>query len=130
LHVENILLQIPADSPFKKGLESILKAQDRGAGLTRQLLAFSRKQGIELKPVDIDKTIMGLIEMLSRMVGEDIELEAFYGEGSKVILGDLHQLEQLVTNLVINARDAIQMSGRITIKTSLVDGGNSHPVES
>lgn len=130
LHVENILSQIPTDSPFRKGLESILKAQDRGAGLTRQLLAFSRKQGIELKPVDIDKTIMGLIEMLSRMVGEDIELEASYGEGSKVILGDLHQLEQLITNLVINARDAIQMSGRITIQTSLVDGGNSHPVES
>lgn len=130
LHVENILAQIPNDASIRKGLESILKAQDRGAGLTRQLLAFSRKQGIELKPVDIDKAIIGLVDMLSRMVGEDIELETSHGDGSKVILGDLHQLEQLITNLVINARDAIKTSGRITVTTSLIDGGDAHPVES
>lgn len=130
LHVENILSQIPADSAIRKGLESILKAQDRGAGLTRQLLAFSRKQGLELKPIDIDQTIQGLIEMLVRRVGENIEIDVVYGKGNKIILGDLHQLQQLVTNLVINAREAIQTRGRITIKTGLVDGGKSHPLES
>jgi two-component system, cell cycle sensor histidine kinase and response regulator CckA len=130
LHVENILGQIDPDSPIRKGLESILKAQDRGAGLTRQLLAFSRKQGIELKPVDVDETIRGLVEMLGRMLGEDVELKVVYGEGSKVILGDLHQMEQLITNLVINARDAIHTTGLITIETSLFDGGDSHPLES
>lgn len=130
LHVENILTQLPDGSPIRKSLESILKAQDRGAGLTRQLLAFSRKQNIELRPVDIDKTIAGLMDMLSRMVGEDIELKAHYGEGVKITLGDVHQMEQLITNLVINARDAILTSGQITIYTSLFDGGDDHPLVS
>ncbi|MBL7545643.1 MAG: response regulator [Bdellovibrionaceae bacterium] len=129
LHVENILAQVPAEATIRKGLESILKAQDRGAGLTRQLLAFSRKQGVELRPVDIDKTVKGLVDMLGRIVGEDIELETEFGDGEKIILGDPHQLEQLVTNLVINARDAIQIRGRISIQTSLFDGGGSHPIE-
>lgn len=101
-------------------VEEVVHAADRAAGLTRQLLAFSRKQTIQPRVIDLDDAVAGMLKLLRRLIGEDVELLwKPQGELPPVKM-DPEQLNQILANLVVNARDAIAGVGRITIGTAFV----------
>jgi hypothetical protein len=95
----------------------ILRAANRAAALTRQLLAFSRQQVLDPKVVTLDEVVSEIHDMLGRLIGEDVELEVDLQAASAPIFVDPHQLEQIIVNLVVNARDAMPNGGRVTIAT-------------
>lgn len=101
-------------------LQEVHAAAERSAGLTRQLLAFSRQQTIAPEIVDLNKVISDLLNMLRRLIGEDIELSWIPGENLGKLLIDPSQIDQVLVNLSVNAREAISDTGRITIETSRV----------
>jgi PAS domain S-box-containing protein len=103
--------------PLKSHLDQILKASDRGANLTQSLLAFSRKQLISPKPVDLNIIIRNVQKLLSRVITEDIELKVFLDESNLIIMADSGQMEQVLMNLATNAKDAMPQGGALTIKT-------------
>lgn len=112
------LESVPAGSPAVKELTEILKAAERSADLTRQLLAFSRKQTARPTLIDLNKAIEAALSMLRRLIGEHIELSWLPAETAVTVRMDSGQLDQILTNLVVNARDAISGTGRITIETT------------
>ena len=110
--------QLPADSEHVSKLVQIDRASKRAAALTQQLLAFSRKQVLDMSVVDINRVIRDVGEMLGRLIGEDIELLLIEDPGLGKVHGDPGQLEQIVVNLAVNARDAMVHGGELTIETS------------
>ncbi len=112
---------------FRGKLEEILKASFRAEALTRQLLAFSRKQIVQPLIVDINTIINDSIKMLKRLIGEDIQIELNLGENLPAILSDPHQMEQILINLIVNARDAIHsQSGPRTEKLIRIETKSSY----
>jgi len=101
-----------------QGVLSIQQAADRATTLTRQLLAFSRKQLMELKVVDVNAIVEDMERLLRPLIGEDIELATKLGPDAGRTRADAGQLEQVLMNLVVNAKDAMPDGGRITIQTS------------
>lgn len=99
-------------------LEEIAKAGKRAESLTRQLLAFSRKQTVELRVIDLNGLVTGMEKMLKRLVGEDIDLRVELDPDVEIVRVDPGQIEQVLMNLVINSRDAMPQGGKITIETS------------
>jgi signal transduction histidine kinase len=120
-YTEMVLEQIGPDKPISADLVEIQKAADRAAALTRQLLAFSRKQTLHVTALDANEIIETMRGMLHRVIGEDIEFRLFLAPGLKAVLADRVQLEQVVMNLVVNARDAMPRGGVLSIQTSAVD---------
>ena len=119
-HTE-VLLQSLESSPAEHShLKSIDEASRRASALTRQLLAFSRKQVLQPRVFNLNSLILDLDKMLRRMISEDIELEMITDPNLGVTKADPGQIEQVVMNLVLNARDAIQGGGRITVETANV----------
>ena len=108
---------VAADSPLKKYLAQIKKASERAALLTRQLLAFSRKQVIFPRILDLNEVVENLFTMLTRMIGEDVSLSFRPTVPIDSIKADPGQIEQILMNLVVNARDAIRSGGEIIIAT-------------
>ncbi|MCG8617451.1 MAG: ATP-binding protein [Desulfobacterales bacterium] len=106
-------------------LSEIRNAARRSAELTRQLLAFARQQPISPRPLDLNDTIANMIKMLTRLIGEDIELKWIPGENLGRVLMDPTQVDQILVNLCVNARDAISANGRITIETHMACVGES-----
>jgi signal transduction histidine kinase/CheY-like chemotaxis protein len=106
----------PNDSA-QKHIEQIRKACERAAGLTRQLLGFSRKQVVQPRVLNLNVVVNNLSKMLLRMIGEDITLSMVPGIPLGSIKADLGQIEQVLMNLIINARDAMPQGGRIVIET-------------
>jgi len=106
--------------PLLRNLEEIGKASERAASLTRQLLAFSRKQVMQPKVFDLNTVVSDLKKMLRRMIGEDIELRVISEADLGNIKADPVQLEQVIMNLVVNARDAMPRGGKLSIETSNV----------
>ena len=100
-----------------ESLNAIQGAAQRASLLTRQLLTFSRRQLVDPKPVDVNRVIDGLRQMIVRLIGEDIRVDLKLCDGTRPVVADIGQLEQVVMNLVINARDAMPDGGTLTIET-------------
>lgn len=115
-----ILLQFPDMPGVTDNIKQIKEAGVRSAALIRQLLSFSRKQVLEMAPVQIDTIVENLGKMLRRLIGEEIVLDCQLETSGSVIFADPVQIEQIVINLVVNARDAMPDGGRITIRTTPV----------
>jgi two-component system, cell cycle sensor histidine kinase and response regulator CckA len=118
---ELLLKDLGAQHRGRKRVEQIRKAADRAAGLTRQLLAFSRKQVLQPKVLDLNVVVTEIEKMLRRLIGEDIRLVVVLGEPPAHVRADPGQIEQVIINLAVNARDAMPKGGRLIIETSNVD---------
>ncbi len=116
-HTELALQQMAPDQPLFANLQEIRKAAGRSADLTRQLLAFARKQTVVPKVLDLNETVEGMLKMLRRLIGEDIDLTWLPGTGGWQIKVDPSQIDQILANLCVNARDAIAGVGKVTIET-------------
>jgi PAS domain S-box-containing protein len=115
---EMVWRRLSREDPLHGKVEQILKAAERAAGLTRQLLAFSRRQVLQTKVLNLNHVVSDMDEMLRRLIGEDVELTTVLDPGLGNLTGDPDQLAQIVMNLVVNARDAMPRGGRLTIETS------------
>jgi two-component system, cell cycle sensor histidine kinase and response regulator CckA len=114
-----LLLRAPGfDDKARNGIEQIQRAADRAASLTQQLLAFSRKQVLQPAVLDLNEAVSDVQKMLSRVIGEDIELIASLHPSLMPVKADPGQVEQVLMNLAINARDAMPQGGRLTMETS------------
>lgn len=120
-YTEILLARMAAADPYRPEIEEIRKAANRGAGLTTQLLAFSRRQKVEPRILDLNQLVSDMERMLRRMIGEDVQLVAELSPGVGKIKADPGQIGQVIMNLILNARDAMPRGGRITIHTNSVD---------
>ncbi|MEO8844081.1 MAG: ATP-binding protein [Kofleriaceae bacterium] len=111
---------VPKTDPKSVYVDEMVLAGNRAAELTRQLLAFSRRQVLQPSPIDLEEVIANMSNMLRRVIGENVELEIITRAPDHVFV-DPSQLEQVILNLVVNARDAMPEGGRITVTTSNVD---------
>lgn len=114
-------MEMEQDNPLRLNVEQILAATDRATVLTQSLLAFSRKQIIDLKPVDLNAVIRSIEKLLIRIIGEDIELRTMLTEGRIPIIADTGQLDQVLMNLTTNSRDAMPAGGLILIEADAVE---------
>jgi len=117
-YTEVLLEELKPDSPLHQKVQSIQQAADRAATLTRQLLAFSRKQLLELKVVDVNTVIGDMERLLRPLIGENIALITRLSPDAGRTRADAGQLEQVVMNLVVNAKDAMPNGGKITVQSS------------
>jgi len=115
------LMKIGKGGSPRKEIEEIRTAGERAASLTRQLLAFSRKQIIQPEIIDLNELLTGIEKMLGRLIGEDVELLKIPGPALWQVEVDPGQMEQIIMNLVVNARDAMPRGGKLTIETANVD---------
>ena len=117
-YTEMTLDQIGPDKPISSDLREIRTASERAVALVRQLLAFSRKQTLHPVAVDVNEVVTSMRDMLERLIGEEIEISAQLGTSIPPMLADRAQLEQVLMNLAVNARDAMPHGGVITISTA------------
>jgi signal transduction histidine kinase len=112
--------QLSPSDPLRADVEEIRKAADRGAALTRQLLAFSRQQLLEPQILDLNGVVDGVSQLIRRLLGPDIEVVLDCAQDLGLVQADAGQLEQVLMNLAVNARDAMERGGRLTIQTTNV----------
>jgi PAS domain S-box-containing protein len=127
---ESLLRRLPADHPLRPQAEEIDKAAQRGAALTRQLLAFSRSQVMEHQTLDLNEVIENVYQMLHRVMCGSIEIDLDPQPGRALIRGDAGQMEQVLVNLAINARDAMPEGGHLVVSTrtvTLADAAAAEP---
>lgn len=117
-----IQIKIPPDDPVRKYADQIVASAGKAAILTQSLLAFSRKQIIDPKPLDVNTAITGTKKLLSRLITEDIILKTDLCPEPLVVMADLVQIDQVLMNLVANARDAMPTGGMVTISTRRLNG--------
>lgn len=117
LRCETVLSKLPSSDPLVSDIEKIKKAGERGANLTRQLLAFSRRQVLEPEVFDLNSLVLNIENLLRPLVGEDIFFEADIDSKLKHIKVDPSQMEQVIMNLVLNAKDAMPQGGKLRIET-------------
>ncbi|MCD4702401.1 MAG: response regulator, partial [Candidatus Aegiribacteria sp.] len=124
-HTEMALEKTTPSHPLHAHLTEIINAAERSTDLTKQLLAFARKQTIAPRVLNLNETVEGMIKMLRRLIGEDIHLTLLPGKDLWLVKVDPVQIDQILANLCINARDAIDGVGRVTIETgnSTLDEG-------
>jgi len=115
---ELVLRQIPSDTPVRADIEEIKKAGDRAASLTRQLLAFSRQQVLAPRVTDFNEIVVNVEKLLRRVIGEDVQLAIELDPATRHVKVDHSQMEQVLLNLAVNARDAMPQGGRVGIRTS------------
>jgi CheY-like chemotaxis protein len=116
-YAELSLARTAPDDPLHANLQEIFNAARRSSEITRQLLAFARRQTIAPRILDLNTTVEGMLKMLRRLIGEDIDLAWLPGSGLQPVRMDPSQLDQILANLCVNARDAIRDTGKITIET-------------
>ena len=109
------------NDPRRQDAEEIQRATERAASLTHQLLAFSRRQVLQPRVLDVNTVVADMDKMLRRLIGEDVELRTVLTEGLPPVLADPGQLEQVILNLSVNARDAMPDGGKLTIETRAVE---------
>lgn len=126
-HAELALAKIDEDSDLYEDIEDIYNTAERASRLTRQLLAFSRRQIVEPKVIDINSELMTFDKMLRRIIGEDIELLFLPEESIWPVRIDTIQIEQVITNLVINSRDAMPDGGKLVIETKNTTLDETYP---
>jgi len=115
--------KLAEDDPIRSQVAEIRKAGERARGLTSQLLAFSRKQVLKACKFDLNWLLKELRPLLTRLLGEDVELVLECGPATGAVFADPHQIEQVIMNLAVNARDAMPAGGRLAIKTSHTELG-------
>jgi signal transduction histidine kinase len=114
---EIAISRLPEGDPVRAMVEDIYHAGERAAGLTRQLLAFSRKQVMEMKVANLNSIVNDMGKMLGRLIGEDVNMEIITTDSIGNIKADVGQIEQILMNLIVNARDAMPCGGNLTIET-------------
>jgi len=121
--------RLPTGDPLRRNAEQIQMASQRASSLTRQLLAFSRKQMLAPKILNIQTVVADMEKILRRLIGEDVQLETSSAPDLGLVKADRSQIEQVILNLAVNARDAMPQGGRLTIETANVelDASYSHP---
>ncbi len=132
-HTEMALEHVDPGQPLFDDLQAVRKAAERSANLTRQLLTFARKQTVAPKVIDLNETVEGMLKMLRRLIGEDIELTWLPGKNVAPVKVDPSQIDQILANLCVNARDAVDLPapsgtpsrqasnvGKITIETDVI----------
>jgi PAS domain S-box-containing protein len=115
-----MMMALPADGPYLRHLKEIAKAATQGASLTQQLLAFSRKQILQPQLLDLGVLVADMEKMLRRLIGEDIDLVSFTDPHLALVQADPGQIQQIIMNLAVNARDAMPKGGRLTLETANV----------
>jgi two-component system, cell cycle sensor histidine kinase and response regulator CckA len=125
-YTELLLDDIDQNDPKRQDLEQIEKAGQRAASLTSQLLAFSRKQILQPEILDLNAAISDMSTMLRRLIGEDIELTSIAPPNLGLINADPGQIQQIVMNLSVNARDAMPRGGKLVLETANVDSDSHH----
>ncbi|HEX5706087.1 MAG TPA: response regulator [Pyrinomonadaceae bacterium] len=115
-----MLRRLAGDDPLRSRAEEIKRAAERAAGLTRQLLAFSRKQVLQPKVLDLTETVAGMDKLLRRLIGEDVHLLTVLASRLGKVKADPSQIEQVLMNLAVNARDAMPEGGKLTVETQNV----------
>jgi PAS domain S-box-containing protein len=121
--------QFHESDPIREDLEQVREAGERAAALTRQLLAFSRKQVMEPQVTNVNKVIEGIESMLQRLLGADVDMRVHAASDLGNVLADPGQLEQVIMNLAVNARDAMPQGGKLTIETDNVELDESYAEE-
>jgi CheY-like chemotaxis protein len=124
-YTEILLRRLPDYDPLRRNAEEIKKAGDRAAALTRQLLAFSRQQVLQPKVLDLNMVVANIDQLLRRLIGEDVVLRTELATDLGPVRADAAQLEQVLMNLAVNARDAMPEGGTLTIRTQNVDLSSS-----
>jgi two-component system, cell cycle sensor histidine kinase and response regulator CckA len=114
-YTEVALRQMPVHGPGRDSLEGIKNAANRAAGLTRQLLAFSRRQVLVPRVIELNAVVSDTLQMLERVIGEDVELVTSLDPALRRVIADPTQISQVILNLVVNARDAMPKGGTLTI---------------
>lgn len=120
-HAYQLGTKLDKDHPLTAHVRSILLGAEKGSKLVGSMLAFSRKQDIDLKPVDINHVITGFKRFIRRIIGEDIEFKTEGPDESMVVMADQVQVEQILVNLAANAREAMPNGGSFTIRTDIVE---------
>jgi PAS domain S-box-containing protein len=115
---EFLIASFTAEDPRRADAQEILRAGDRAATLTRQLLAFSRRQVLTPRVVDLNESVTGMVKMLKRLLGDDVQLVTRLAADLDAVVADPGQIEQVILNLAINARDAMPKGGTVTIETA------------
>ena len=110
-------MKVPADGPLQTYIEQILASAARAANLTQSLLAFSRKQIINPRPLDLNESILRFKKLLHRIIGEDVDIRTDLAPTALTVLADSSQIEQVLMNLATNARDAMPQGGTLTVRT-------------
>jgi two-component system cell cycle sensor histidine kinase/response regulator CckA len=130
-YTETAISELPTDAPTAALLREVRRAAESAASLTRRLLMFSRRQIVRLSPLDLNAVVSDVEQLLKRTLGEDIEIVASLPAGVHPIQGDATQLQQVLMNLAVNARDAMPRGGTLSIETTNVGHGtqrNGAPV--
>jgi PAS domain S-box-containing protein len=117
-YVDMILGQIGDDKPISGDLKEVQRAAERATGLVRRLLAFGRRQVIQPRELNLNAVVQGLTPMLERLIGESIQIVVTLAPDLRRVVGDAGQVEQVIMNLSLNARDAMPFGGTLTIETS------------
>jgi two-component system cell cycle sensor histidine kinase/response regulator CckA len=125
-YADLVLKRLPADEPMRRNLQEIQKAAERASALTKQLLAFSRRQILQPRVLDLNHAIYDVESMLQRVIGEDISLVTVLREDVGKVKADPGQVQQVLMNLAVNARDAMPEGGRLTIETANVEVEESY----
>jgi PAS domain S-box-containing protein len=116
-----IKMNVERDNQLYKYVDNILIASDKAANLTRQLLAYSRKQVMDMRPIDLNGILVSMENLISTLIGEDIRLSITLSDKELPVLVDQGQIEQVIMNLIANARDAMPQKGDLIIKTESVN---------
>ncbi len=130
-HASLLCMSEAATGALRTSAEQICQAAERAAGLTRQLLTFSRRQMIQLKQLDLNTVVSNMTKMLGRILGEDIELQCNYATNPPLVHADIGMMEQVLLNLAVNSRDAMPSGGQLIVRILVLEigvkEGRAHP---